>query len=220
MKRSFIVTVAVLVLSAGIASAEIHIVPPGLSEGDPYRLVFLTSSKMTAQSTDIAVYNAFVDGVAKSTNSFLKSIDTTWTAIASTSSVSAINNTNTPTSTTDIPIYLIDGNKVADNYADLWDGSIDHIINWTELDNSFERSAVWTGTTLTGEIMASHALGDANARYGNSGDLDNCWIASSDTSTSLPEYFYGISGVLVVPEPATLALLSLGGLAMLRRRKR
>ncbi len=220
MKGSFVLVLLAIVLSAGIAEAAIYAVPPGLTEGQQYRLVFLTSEKRDATSTDIADYNTFVNGVAKSESSLLKSIDTTWTAIASTSAVAAINNTNTPTSTTGIPIYMIDGTKVADDYADLWDGSIDHNINATELDSYLSNCAVWTGTGTSGSQSGSGVMGNSTAVYGGCNQTDVCWIISGSLDNTFSQRFFAMSGVLTAPEPATLSLFGLGGLAMLRRRRK
>jgi hypothetical protein len=87
-------------------------------------------------------------------------------AIGSTSAVSAKVNTGTDGSQPDVAIYLIDGNKVANNNADLWDGSIQTNINRTQTDAS-RSSEVWTGADTNGSAVPNF-LGAANSRYGTS----------------------------------------------------
>lgn len=89
--------------------------------GDTYRLTFVTSTTTNATSTDINTYNAFVQGVAAGAG--LGSV--TWTAIGSTASVDAIDNTgmNPALNGPGEPILLMNGlTVIADNYADMWDG--------------------------------------------------------------------------------------------------
>ncbi len=79
--------------------------PPTLGPGQQYRLVFTTASTYTATSGDIATYNNDVNTEADSIT-LLNSLGTTWTAIGSTSSVSAIVNIGLSDSSDDnIPIY-------------------------------------------------------------------------------------------------------------------
>ncbi|MFQ5571012.1 MAG: hypothetical protein ACE5G0_15135 [Rhodothermales bacterium] len=50
-----------------------------------------------------------------------------------------------------VPYKLVDGTKVADDWADLVDGSLDHAINITETGASVSDGArVWTNTTTAG----------------------------------------------------------------------
>ena len=115
--------------AAGVSSTAYAMpitVPTGLNPGDQYRLAFVTSTTRDATSTVIADYNAFVTGVANAVTD-LAALGTTWTAIASTQTVNARDNTSTDPTTdgTGHSIFLLDGDKLADDYVDLWDGSID-----------------------------------------------------------------------------------------------
>ena len=115
--------------TAGAAQAALVVVPTGLAPGDQYRLVFVTDGTRDATSTNINDYNNFVTnqvtGSALANALSGAGLTTTWKAIGSTASVAARDNTGTNPSSTGVPIYLINGNKVANNNADLWDGSID-----------------------------------------------------------------------------------------------
>lgn len=96
MSRLQTLAIAVaLILGAASESRAVPITQPtGLNPGDQYRLVFATSTTRDATSSNIADYNAFVTGVADSVPELLL-LGTTWTAIASTASVDARDNTST-----------------------------------------------------------------------------------------------------------------------------
>ena len=85
---------ATVIATAGSAMAVPITTPTSLSSGDQYRLAFVTSTTRDANSTDIADYNAFVTGVATGVAE-LNALGTSWTAIVSTSSINARDNTST-----------------------------------------------------------------------------------------------------------------------------
>ncbi|MCY3923823.1 MAG: hypothetical protein OXG27_15705, partial [Chloroflexi bacterium] len=112
--------------------------PAGLSGGDEFRLLFVTSQNRDATSSDIEVYNDFVQGVAASTgHASLKPYGGLVKVLACTSAANARVNSgmragnawadgSTSDSSSGIPIYWLgSNNKVADNYHDFYDGSWD-----------------------------------------------------------------------------------------------
>jgi hypothetical protein len=131
-----------------------------------------------------------------------------------------INDYNTNPSSAGVPIYLINGNLVANNNADLWDGSI-----LTGIDRTPQESVgfffVWSGTSDDGTVNAwGGALGSNVAIVGIAGAfLGSAWINESGKSGSEVYQFYGISTVLTVPTPAVtvpepsslLGFITLGG---------
>ena len=163
------------------ASARAAIVtqPAGLSPGDQYRLVFVTSTETYSGGsnhgsnppwfTTAADYNAFGTTAATAVTE-LNDLGTTWTAIVSTRdelpgnpTVDARDNTGTNPVWTGVPVYNLGGLIVANNNADLWDGSIANPINVTELGTgpTTQRGGlfrVWTGTTASGTNAGGQRL--------------------------------------------------------------
>ncbi|ARI79405.1 PEP-CTERM sorting domain-containing protein [Microcystis sp. LEGE 00066] len=229
------VALATLV-TASAAQAALVVVPPGLNPGDQYRLVFVTDATRNAQSTDINTYNTFVTNQATGgTPGIDTALDTalngagfdlstiTWKAIGSTSAVAARDNTGTNPSSTGVPIYLIDGNRVANNNADLWDGSLQHPINRNNLGNGNLEQYVWTGSDSAG--LKELELGAGSVLAGFTTD-DGNWISTKIISNSNPNPMYAMSSVLTVPgnqpnQPVTvpeptslLGYITLGGLML------
>ena len=116
--------------------------------GDQYRFAFITSAKRTAEETDIEAYNAWVQDLANASTAYDIGADdgVTWKVIGSTADVvvnevvvtegvDARDNTSTNPEEdgTGHPIFLLDGSTlIADDYADLWDREIHHIIDLNE----------------------------------------------------------------------------------------
>ncbi|MFK7911315.1 MAG: PEP-CTERM sorting domain-containing protein [Akkermansiaceae bacterium] len=225
--------------------------------GDTYRLIFVTSTTTTATSTDINTYNTFVQGVANGAG--LGGI--TWSAVGSTSSVDARDNTGTnPGGGVGEAIILMDGASiVADNYADMWDSDGIAATLWTSsntvgsdptvdharsiyLDESGNVQSphgsaddrIFTGTLVDGTAHVTQPLGATNVSVGAvggnfpaqfwgiqpSGDSPR-WMVEFNSPSTQQQQMYGISETLtVVPEPSTTALLGLGGLALILRRRK
>ncbi|TRV09422.1 MAG: PEP-CTERM sorting domain-containing protein [Microcystis wesenbergii Mw_MB_S_20031200_S109] len=224
--------------TASAVQAAIITVPTGLNPGDQYRLVFVTSGTRDATSTNIADYNTFVTnavvGSALQSSLTANGLAPTWTAIGSTSSVNAKTNTLTDpvaNASTSVPIYLIDGNKVATGYSDLWDGQINIPINRTESDGYPAVFSVWTGSSTDGTASAGLSLGSMFTTIGNSSLTSASWIGTSTPLFNSTLYsMYGMSSVLTVPqaqpvpEPSSLlGYITLGSLMLggaIRRAKK
>ena len=226
MKITSLITAGIL--GAALASqAALLDWTAGLAEDAEYRIVFLTSTTTQATSTDIGIYNAFVNAAAD-LNSELDAIS--WAAIGSTATVNVRDNTGTTALGTGIAIYTITGNLVATDYTDLYDGLITNNITVNEQGAGNIVTSAWTGTSGTGLTSGGSPLGGATtARAGNptQGTGTSGWWLNRIGATKTNSYsMYAMSEVLTVtvavPEPSSFALL--GGLlslgfVMVRRRR-
>ena len=206
----------------GIASqlkANLYAPPPGLQIGDKYRLVFLTAEDRTAASSDINDYNAFVSNAAK--NSWLGNLSVSWKAIASTTSIDAIDNIGQLTST--VGVYRTDGFLFANGTAEIFSPGFLYPGILTE-DAVPGRNYAWTGTTQDGH-RSSAPLGGVFvpnvgiiATMGETGTPARWLFHINDgVIASLP--LYAISEEITVlpppppapaPEPGTIGLTALG----------
>jgi hypothetical protein len=185
--------------------------------------VFVTEGTYTATSTDISVYNADVNNEANAGGSPLASLGLTWTAIASTSSVSAYDNIG---GVFTAPIYNLGGQLVADGSAGLWNFGLD-IDNPIDFDEGgVERGLlVWTGTDPDGLGFGPNVLGGSEPIWGFYQDDNYQWVDDGEGSAGLTEELYAISPILTVPgsespatpEPGTVSPMMLGGILLARR---
>ena len=243
-----------LVAAVAPSQAAVIVVPPSLNPGDSFRLAFLTSTTQVPSSVDIDDYNLFVTEAATGGTSAIdtaldialadvgidpNSLD--WKVIGSTVTVDARDNTGTnPTIETGVPIFRLDGASVADNNADLWDGSIDNqiLINEEGQDTCTPISCrPYTGSISDGTRLivsgGGGALGDTIS-LGNLlvgvGDPTNSFISTfpfvwieGGTLSGSPQPYYALSPVLQVPntsvpEPSLLlGLIGMGGAALFKR---
>ena len=228
--------IATLALTAHMTLAAPVTIPAGLNPGDTYRIAFVTSTTRDATSTNIADYNAFVTAAANSQAS-LAALGTIWTAIASTSTVSARDNTSTVPSSvvggsTGVPIFLLNDTQLAGSYDTLWSGTLDNSLSIDETGETTTGSgSVWTGTTPAGLTEFAFGLGVTTifgARLGDAFATGGSWTALGVSETSFEFQLYSLSGLLTVPSesvsipaPGSLSLLALGlaGLGFARRRR-
>jgi hypothetical protein len=192
--------VAIFIFALGVNSAEAcPVAPPGINNGEPFRIAFVTSGVRNAESTDIADYNAFVSAAANAVPG-LAALGTQWFAIASTATVDARDNTDTAPPG-DVPVFLLDGTMLAESYDDLWDWAIAVPLNVTELCTTVESNLnIWTGTGGFG--TADQALGIPFPTIGiGTGTINQQWVRNGAGASTSSYRFYAISGVLT--DPAT-----------------
>jgi len=221
MNRYFIAVLFLFCLcfSPVVVFAAPITVPPSLVEGDTYRIAFVTTGTTTAESSDIATYNTFVTNQAN-LQPELAALGTTWTAVGSTSAVDARDNTETNpfnASHADIPIFLLDGTKLVDSNADLWDGTIDNQFR-VRRDGTIAPTTggfQWTGTDDDGKSASGgfdqFALGTTNGSHvmvGNnfSSTGNNDWVEHFVDTKNNTKFMYAISGELTVPSPYTMTM--------------
>lgn len=208
-----------LVIPGAVANAT-PFVPGGLVPGDTYQLAFVTRGTTDALSSDIADYNLFVQAQA-ALNPALTGTDVgvNWFIIGSTTTVDA--NVNAANSADDV--YLLDGTQIASAANPLYSGTLLSPLNIDQFGVSVIAS-VWTGSLNDGTAQNTQALGDAfgNTRLGNTfltfQWLDRQFVAAQ--GNQFPVYALSEQLTVPIPEPASLVLLGLGGLAFFVRRRR
>jgi len=180
--------------------------------GDQYRLVFHTSATTNAMSTDIATYNGWVQGLADASPLNIgANFGATWKVIGSTAAVDARDNTSTnPTvDGSGHAIFLLDGSTlVANDYADLWDGEIQHIINLTEQGTEWAYWP-WTGTEIDGTARtggsSANPLGSTGQVGQGNASVTTEWIwrvwTMDPPGNLMPMYALSDPLVIVVDDP-------------------
>ena len=185
------------------------LIPTGLSSGDKFRLIFLSSTKTNAGSADIVDYNTFIQNRAAAGHSDIQTYSAGFRAVGCTADSDAT--ANTATTGTGVVIHWLNGNKVADDYADFYDGSWDDEANDKEEDGTDGPNTTiagnfpWTGCEHNGTEATfagdSRALGAGTVRIGrpNSSVSNNGPLSSANNhSSSGRRLMYGLSQVFEV----------------------
>jgi hypothetical protein len=201
--------------------ADINIsTPAGLNPGDTFRIVFVTDGTTTPTSDNIVDYNTFVTNDATTESGggvHYGSTALTWSAIASTSTISAYTNTNSGTGAS---VWLANGPEVAatDTSAGLWSGTLMNPLDYDLTGNQLS-VLVWTGSFANGTPVAGAELGTAAPEAGYSLNTGLPWMQDANPNPNLifpRPNLYGISQELVVPqtasvpEPSTLVVAAFG----------
>ena len=206
-----------------IVPVDWDLIPSGLDEGDSFRLLFLSSTKRDATTTDIADYNTFIQTRAAAGHTAIQAYANEFLVVGSTQDTDARDNTDTTYTAVDkgAPIYWLNGNKVADNYEDFYDGSWSNESNANDKDESgangpntaHSGNYPFTGSDHDGTEAiignnSSRALGSSGqVRVGRPGgsDANNGPLGSSATTDRGDRRpFYGLSPVFTISDPPTL----------------
>ena len=189
--------------------------PAGIDPGERFRLIFLSSTKRDATSTDIETYNTFVQDLAANGHANIEDHSSRFRVVGCTASTDARDNTRTTTRTAGggVPIYWLGGNKVADNYTDFYDGTWDDEANDknesgndahdTSQATNFPLTGCNSNGTKSGAGNLSKALGAPSVvRIGrpNSTSANHSPISSdADETRSNERPMYALSPVFQVP---------------------
>jgi len=118
------------------------------------------------------------------------------------------------------------GDLLADDAADLWDGSLDNPVGYDEFATAITSDTeVWTGTGDNGTASSDTCDSWTNpaAAFGTFGSMDQTsknWVADGDLGCNETARLYAVSPLYEVPEPASLALFTLSALLIIARRRR
>ena len=141
--------------------------PADIGAGEQFRLIFQASGH-PATSADIATYNSHVRSDAGAGVTALRSYADDFRALVSTQAVNVRTNTMTRATDTGVPIYwvrsdpVVAGDRVADNYADFYDGS------WATGGTGYgargfsrllDTHVTWTGSNANGTTHSTGYMG-------------------------------------------------------------
>ena len=201
--------------------------PNGVTGGDQFRLIFLSSTQRKPNSTNIADYNTFVQDLAADGHTGIQPYADGFNVVGCTTDVDARDNTATTFTNANkgVPIYWLNGNKVADNYQDFYNGDWDDEVNdKTELGNNGPDTSVAANYPATGceddGTEASfgadqQALGDTEVRLGNpnnSSSSRNPLSGQGGANRSINRHMYGLSQVFeLIQLPSNTGTLTTGG---------
>ena len=179
--------------------------PAGIGYGDSFRLLFATPTR-NATSADINDYNNHAINAAETGHAAIRTLKNGFRVIASTEAVDAKDNAGL--TGTGVPIYWLGSdNKVADDYADLLDGSWGNENPTDKAGATASQTRFWTGSTDAGvELilsMMSRALGATSPSAGVLRSSSSAPLSGSSGSPRIGLGLYALSQVLSVPPQAT-----------------
>jgi hypothetical protein len=243
MKRTLMAVVCLfgmaMVSSASAAVINGQFVPDALvGTMVKYRLVFVTSGSIDADSLNLATYQTFVNNQVA--NTMLAGAIYNWKPVVST--YDGLSTAASAIGTSSVDIYNTAGIVVANGSSDMLDGSLDAPIQYDQNGTSVGVGFVWTGSTPSGNkdmggsdlSLGSELNGVANSTtLGVANQSTSQWIKAFALPNSITANagfgnvarIYGISGELTaVPEPSTIALwsvcASVVGLVAWRKRRK
>ena len=194
-------------------SPDWSLIPDGISLGESFRLLFVTSGTRDATSSDITDYNTFVQNQANAATGSgapINAFSGEFRALISTQAMDARDNTDTNRDTgtdTDAPIYWLNGDQIAGNYAEFYDGIWDSTAGRTQNGDTLLGRRVWTGSRNDGTIDALGSgtpLGAGNnlVRTGEYGTADQAIRSNSARINSISLSLYALSPLITFTIPA------------------
>ena len=161
--------------------------PSELNVGDQFRLMSMGKNSRQANMTDIAVYDAYVQGrIAAIGHAEIKAYSSHFKVLGSIATANARTHTGT-TGTGGVPIYWLNGAKVANNYGDFYDGSWTSALSarledGTLISQNRRDQVICTGTADDG--TTDQPLGAASCTATTIGDTDHTLSGTINSSTA------------------------------------
>ena len=194
--------------TAQTVPADSSLIPAGINPGDSFRLLFVTSGTRDATSSEITDYNTFVQtqaNAATGDNAPIAAFNTEFRALASTTAEDARDNTATTTSDQDAPIYWLNGENIADNYAGFYDGTWDSTVPTSQDGGTVSNRDIFTGSNNEGieHIFngLSRAVGQPTVAFAglNGTSSSNLFTrANAFAGQSQAGHFYALSPIITV----------------------
>ena len=183
------------------------LVPSGLAAGGKFRLLFVTSSRRPAASKGISAYDAHVRSAAAGGRAALRPYGSHFQALVSTADQHARVHTSTTHTQTDkgVPVYWLGGAKVADDYADFYDGTWDSNAPRDESGEALSTAEifgqVFTGSASDGTRAAGAVhlgTGGKQVRVGDPRTSGKEIDSGDNVAKTARRPLYGLSGVFTI----------------------
>jgi hypothetical protein len=184
-----------------VLAPALTITPAGLQPGQQFTVLAVSDSTTTAASGVVATYDALVAGDAGTAGVTTFGLQpVTWQALVSTAGGTTAVGRFNPT----VPVYRMDGTRLANNGADLWDGSLAAEPN-RRLSGGGIDTNVWTGMNADGTAGTPLGDGQGDSTYGKSSKSDGQWANGgllTQAGSELPVYAF--SSVLTYGDAYTV----------------
>ena len=181
------------------------LLPAGITSGDSFRLLFVTHGRTAANSPYTADYNLFVsidiDDFATGSGVPIVGFKDEFRAVISSTAMDARD--NIAATGEGVPIYWLNGDKIADNYAGFYDGTWDSTVGRNQRgDIVIPARDVWTGSNNDGteniEDGISRAVGAGTIRTGSYENAGNVLQGTSSSGRYSRFSLYALSPLITV----------------------
>ena len=191
--------------------------PTDLARGEQFRLLFITSQQRLPDSRVLSTYDTFVQGSAKLGHAAIgDDCAALFKVVGSNDVTDARDHTATTVTATDtgVPIYWLNGARLADDYTDFYDGAWADYGMTEQNGNRVSYAWVFTGSNDDGTKARNnpvdHTLGtnyrdlanfiDERVRTGDPSGAGSP-LSSGYAFDDVPGRFYALSPVFTVEKP-------------------
>ena len=183
--------------------------PAAVGTGGKFRLLFVTQNRHEVRAGIRGVLDSRVIANAIGGHSDIQAHGSSFRALACFYNHSAIVNTSTSPSDSSVSVYWLNGAKVADNYADLYDGSWDSNVpkfpDGTNAPTSGEGGEVAHGCQTSGTSHEDHYIGAERIIVTTAGTQGQELGGGNFSAFQGTRRYYGLSGIFQVAAPTNNA---------------